>query len=110
MVKIVLMNVDQASHALVPSRIYVTTGNGHKVSSIVKVSLTKFSYGHERQLYIFTQLPTILGPENYNKNILCSMFFVLFCFFFNSRDCCYSNHRSTGNARASSLQEVFSEF
>ena len=75
MVKIVLMNVDQASHALVTSRIYVTTGNGHKVSSIVKVSLTKFSYGHERQLYIFTQLPTILGPENYNKNILCSMFF-----------------------------------
>ena len=81
MVKIVLMNVDQASHALVPSRIYVTTGNGHMVSSIVKVSITKFSYGHERQLYIFTQLPTILGPENYNKNILSSMFFVLFCFF-----------------------------
>lgn len=36
MVKIVLMNVDQASHALVPSRIYVTMGNGHKVSSIVE--------------------------------------------------------------------------
>ena len=108
MVKIVLMNVDQASHALVPSRICVTTGNGHKVSSIVKVSLTKFSYGHERQLYTLTQLPTILGPENYNKNILCSMFF--FLFFFYSRDCCYSNHRSTGDASARSFPVRFLEF
>ena len=54
MVKIVLMYVAQASHALVPSRICVTTGNGHKVSSIVKVSFTKFSYGHERHLYTLT--------------------------------------------------------
>lgn len=36
MVKIVLMNVAQASHALVPSQICVTTGNGHEVSSFVK--------------------------------------------------------------------------
>ena len=44
MAKIVPMNVAQASHALVPSRICVTTGNGRRVSSIVKVSFKKLSY------------------------------------------------------------------
>ena len=85
MVKLVLMYVAQASYALVPARICVTTGNGHKVSSIVKVSFTKFSYGHERHLYTLTQRPISLGPENYNKtmqqkyivlNVLCFFFFI----------------------------------
>ena len=41
MVKIVPMNVAQATHALVPARICVTTGNGDRVSSTVKVSFAK---------------------------------------------------------------------
>ena len=50
MVKIVLMNVALATHALVLAQIYATTGNGNRVSFTVKVSFTKLSYGHESKL------------------------------------------------------------
>lgn len=63
MVKIASMNVAQATLELVLAGIFVTTGNGDRVSSTVKVSFTKLSYGHERHTLYTYSATHILGPR-----------------------------------------------